>query len=112
MLAALLNIPKTEQDWDIWSLSNYDAVNQVNGAILRIYGVNLPQYQLQPIPFNDINSWLNNNQQAHFAFTSVLRQQANDLLGVDFKDENQKEAWIYLNYKELQDACMKLGIGP
>ena len=51
-------------------------------------------------------------QQAQDDFSKVLGLQANDLLGVDFKDANQKEAWIWLYFKGVSDACNVLRIGP
>jgi len=112
VLAALLNAPSTPGDWEIWSMANYDALNQIRAAIQTQKGVTLPSYQVQPIPFDDIDSWLDAVQQAQDDFSKVLGLQANDLLGVDFKDTNQKEAWIWLYFKGVSDACNVLRIGP
>jgi hypothetical protein len=112
MLAIVLTPPRDELSWARWSFNNYDAVNQIGQAIRAQYGVSLPDYALDPIDLNDFDTFLNNNQQAHTGFTGVLGQQSSDLLHVDFSDENQKEAWIYLNWMELFAACSKLGIGP
>ena len=112
MLAATLNSPKSEVEWEQWSLANADAVAQIRQAILAQKGVTLPAYAIQPIPFNDIDSWLNNIQQGQNDFTAVLRQPAFDLTGVDLKDDNQRDAWIWLNYKAMSAACEALGIGP
>jgi len=112
MLAALLNVPNNEQDWSIWSLNNYDAVNQIRQAIQQQIGLTLPEYQIEPITWGDIDTWLDNNQQAHVDFTGALGQQSNDLLHTDLKDPNQRAAWVWLNFMELQGACQTLQIGP
>jgi hypothetical protein len=112
MLASLLNIPHTEDDWEIWSLANYNCLNQIRAAIQAQYNVNLPTYDVQPIPFDDFKTWVSSNQQAHTDFTQILKQQSNDLVDFNFDDERQKENWIWLNYMEIQNACAKLKIGP
>jgi hypothetical protein len=112
MLAGLLSVPKSEQDWSLWSLNNRDALDQIRAAIATDSGVQLPIYQVYPIPFHDIETWLNNIQQAHNDFTDILGQQSNDLRDADLRDPNQLEAWIWLGYQEVLAACQKLGIGP
>jgi hypothetical protein len=112
LLAALLNIPHNAQDWSIWSYNNYDCNNQIRQAIATQKSIILPEYQLDPIPPKDLDTWLDNNQQAHIDFTGVLGLQSNDLLHTDFRDPNQLAAWIWLNYNELLQACQTLKIGP
>lgn len=107
-----LNVPQSPDDWQRFSFANYDALNQINGAIAAQKGVTLPQYQVQPIPFDAIGTWLENNQMAHEDFNAVLGLPGSDLLHTDLSDPNQRQAWIYLNFMELLAACQKLGIGP
>lgn len=112
MLAAVLNVPQSDTDWSRWSYNNWDCLNQIRQAISVQYGINLPDYQVEPIDFGDLDTWLSNNQQAHIDFTGVLGQQSNDLQHTDLRDPNQKQAWIFLNWMELFNACQKLKIGP
>lgn len=111
MLAALLNVPHTEADWARWSFNNWDCLNQIRQAISE-FGLTLPDYQVEPIDLNDIDSFLAANQQAHSDFTGALGLASSDLLHTDLKDVNQRQAWVWLNWKELADACDKLKIGP
>lgn len=112
MLAALLNVPRDEAEWSRFSFNNWDAVNQIRAAILRRLGVTLPEYQLEPIAMADIETFMENNQQAHNDFNSVLGLQSSDLLHADLHNENEREAWVYLNYSEVLSACQALRIGP
>lgn len=112
MLAAVLNVPRSEEDWAIWSYANYDALNQIRAAILTQRGVRLPEYVVEPIPFQSIDVWLSNIQQANNDYSSALGQQGNNLTGVDFNNENEKESWINLNFMSLRAACSTLGLGP
>lgn len=112
MLAATLNVPNTETDWSIWSWANFDVLNQIRSAIQAQKNVTLQQYQVEPIDWGDIDTWLDNNQQAHTDFAGVLGIQTSDLLHTDLRDPNQRQAWVWLNYMELQAACQQLKIGP
>lgn len=112
MLAALLNVPETEEQWSLWSFNNFDCVNQIRQTIKAKLGITLPEYQIEPINFSQIETWLENNQQAHIDFTGALGQQSNNLLEVDLSDPRQKSSFVWLNYMELLGACQTLKIGP
>lgn len=112
MLAALLNVPETEEQWALWSFNNFDCVNQIRQAIKAQLNLTLPEYQIEPINFSQIGTWLENNQQAHIDFTDALGQQSSNIQEVDLSDPRQKESFIFLNYMELLNACQTLKIGP
>ena len=109
-LAALLNSPKTADDWAVWSYAHRDQHLLIRNAIQSAYGINLNVYVLDPINLQDFNDFLNNNQIAHNDFTGVLGITNNDLSQVDFKDANQEESWIFLHFQEHYDAANKLRI--
>lgn len=108
----LLNIPKDKDGWDTWSWAHrqhHDAIReaiqqQSNGAD------NLAQYQLDPLPADDVTGWLSRNQQSHDDMNEVLQLQGTDLEGVNFKDSKQLEAWIYSHFLEHQSAAAQLAI--
>lgn len=112
MLAALRFPPRNAEEWLRWSFNNNDAVAQIRQAIIDQKKITLPVYQIDPIDFNDIDNWLDNNQQAHSDFAGVLGIQTSDLEHTDFKDPNQLVSWCFLNFQELQAACDVLKIGP
>ena len=111
-LCLLQTPPRNDSEWSLWSYSNYDVNNQIRQAVLAQKNVILPEYQLEPINWTDLGTWLENNQQAHIDFTAVLGQQSSDLLSVDLTDPNQHVAWNFLNFMELYNACLTLKIGP
>jgi hypothetical protein len=110
MLANCLAVPSNEAEWSIFSFNNRDEIDRINAAILAQYDVNLPTYDVDPINFNDIYTFLLNNSQAHTAFNSILNLTSNDLLGVDLRDIKQRSGWVWLNYSELRDAEAALQI--
>lgn len=111
-LAALLNIPKSPEDWNWWSFNHRLEHDRLRQAIQsKTNGtVNLFQYQLDPIDFTDVTEWLARHQQAHDDFNEVLSLQGVDLEGADFSDSNQLQSWIYLQWQEHNTANVALGI--
>lgn len=104
MLVSLLNVPRNDQEWQSWSFSHRNSHTKIRQAILQQKGINLTDYQLDPINFDAINFFLQNNQQMHQDMSAALGSQGSDLEEVDFDDEQQKASWIYYHYLEHQTA--------
>jgi len=109
-LNALLNIPRSVKDWSIWSFNNRDQIARIQQAIRTQFGKQLTEYQLDPINFNDFETFLQNNQQSHIDFNGVLGVQSSDLLELDPRNVRQLTPWVELNYQELFTASTRLGI--
>lgn len=110
MLANLINQPGTPEEWAFWSYAHRDQHTQIIQAIRAQTGIQLPQYELDPIPFQDLDQWLEWNQRAHDDFNGVLGTQSSDLQQADFNDKAQLEAWIYLHRREHETAASVLKI--
>lgn len=100
MLAALLVVPNTEQDWSIWSYAHRDQHNIVRRAIQKKYNINLTEYQLDPIPFQSLMTFVDNNQQAHDDVNAILNTMSTNLQQSDLSNQAQLQAWIYLHAQE------------
>lgn len=109
-LVDLINVPKNANDWEIFAFSNRDQIQAIQQAILIQKNINLTQYELYPINFDNFQEWLQRNEQSHEDINSVLGLQSSDIESVDPKDERQLEAWIYLQYQELYSASAALQI--
>lgn len=113
-LAGIVNIPNDQDSLSRWSF-NYQAwVRDVNAAVLRQYGVRLPEYALDPIPTDPPEAagvWLYSNQSWHNERNSVLGIQGQDLADVDLTDVEQRAAWIGLVFAEEYQAAQILGLG-
>lgn len=110
MLAALLNIPRNQNDWNIFSFHNRDQISLIRQAVLAQKNITLTDYQLDPINFAAFDQFLQNNQQAHTDFNNALSLQSSDLENMDPKDERQLVAWVFLGYQELYTASAVLKI--
>ncbi len=110
MLANLLQVPTDDASWAQFSFNLREEIDRIDDAIQAQHKVNLPRYQLDPINWDDVFSWLAYVSQSHSAFNDVLNLPSQDLLAVDLKDIRQREAWIWLQYSEIRDAQQALGI--
>ena len=110
MLAALLNVPKTEEQWLQFSYDHRNSHDKIRAAILKKYGINLTDYLVDPINPDNFKQFLQNNAALHTDMNSVLRAQSSNLLDVDTSNPQQLDSWINLNYEEHQNAEQLLGI--
>lgn len=111
MLAYLLNVPSTSQEWETWSWAHRDQHALVRQAIQAVNDVNLPQYPLDPIAFDNFQDFLNWNARAHNDANGVLGTQGSDLTQLDPRDQNQLSAWVYLHNEEHRTWANVLHIG-
>lgn len=111
MLAAVLNVPREPDDWSLWTYNYQDAVHTIDQRLSSL-GISIAQYQLDPLPGNDVDNWLSRVQQSHNDINAALGFQGNDLSSVDITNIRELEPWVWLLYLELYNACVALGIGP
>lgn len=110
MLAVLLEVPNSPEQWNRFAFHNQDQITLMQAAVLAQYGVNLPAYVLFPLNTEEPDQWLFNNQAAHNDINGVLGLQGHNVQDLDFSDPDGVTAWINLNYQELYDASIALGV--
>lgn len=110
MRAYLLNTPTDQASWDRWAFEHEQSHLAIIAAIVAAKGPRLTQYILDPISQIDFQGFLERNQQMHLDATSLLGIQSVDLSEVDFRDTNQRQAWIFNHYQNHYDIESKLGI--
>jgi hypothetical protein len=109
-LVYLLNAPRNADEWAIWSYAHRDQHLLIIQAVQAQFGISLTEYQVDPIPFQDLTRFLDNNQQMHDDFNEVLGTQSSDLQLADFRNPSELQAWIYLHRREHETAAEALKI--
>jgi hypothetical protein len=104
MLANLLQVPTDDASWNQFSFNLREEVDRINAAILAQNKVNLPSYQLDPINWDDVYSWLAYLSQAMDGINTELGLQSQDVLAVDLRDVRQLTSWVNVLYNELYSA--------
>ena len=98
MILNLYTVPVSSSDFDIFSRSNADHHLQIITALASKIGLVI--YQLDPMPPEDLPSWLRRHQQAHNDVNGFLNVNGVDLSDVNFEDQKEMEAWTALHANE------------
>lgn len=109
-LASLYNVPTSDAELSEWSFAHAAQHHIENAAIYRVYGVSLPEYQLDPIDPNDAPSWAYRHQSAENNRNAVLGIAGYNLLGVDWNDPDSLAAFVEANATIHQLAAQILGL--
>lgn len=99
-IASLINVPKTQREWDSWSFTHKIQHDNINRAILAQKSKSLVSYILDPINQQLPDVFLQNNAQTHIDICSLLNVQGSDLTNVNWQDEREISDWIYLHWLE------------
>ena len=111
MLAGLLNIPHSADDWAKWSWNHRLSHDKIRAGIKAARGYDMTDHIVDPISPVDLRGFLENNSQLHSDMNSVLALQGTNLEDADLTKQNELASWINLHYLEHQYAELKLGIG-
>lgn len=110
LLPVLLNVPRTPEQWAIFTLHHRTSHDLIRQTIRAKSGTDLSDFIIDPIPFNAVKQWLEANQQLHTDMNTALGTQGSDLEEVDITKERELQVWIYQHYLEHQTAEQTLGI--
>ena len=107
-LASLYNVPENDNEFNDFSFNNADQHVQIARALLTKYNVVAPYFVLDPLPLQDMGTWLTQHQILHNIMNQVLGTNSNDLTAVDFQDPSQLTEWIWLHAQEHYVAAQNL----
>ncbi len=111
MLAKLLEIPHTNNDWSEFSWNHRLSHDRIRQAIKAQLGYDLTDYTVDPMDPNATDQFLQNNSQLHGDMNSALHLPGIDLQDVTLSNKNQLTAWVNYHYLEHYYAETKLGVG-
>ena len=96
-VADLFNVPTTDQEMWAWSFQHMAHHRDLNASILRLTGIALPEFILDPVNLADAQSFLNQHQQMHNNTDAILGIAGYDLTEVNWDDPANRAGWIFLN---------------
>jgi len=109
-LAHVLYPAPAQDGMEQWLLNNYAHHRAINaGASGR--GLNIGSYLIYPVRQENMRDFLEQHQRWHTDMCTALGITGNDLSDVDFNNDQQKDAWMFLHYQEHLAAATKLGRG-
>jgi len=95
------------RSWIFWHWQDHQ---EIVGAINRQLGTNLQVYVIDPLPLQDMRSWLQRHQYYHNDMNGLFRINGTDLQGLDLKDPEIVRQWMWTNWQEHQSVRAVLGI--
>jgi hypothetical protein len=109
-VATLYNVPHDRRTLDIWSFANADSHEQIILAIAAQHKVNLTPYVLDPLPDEDLPSFLLRHQAMHSDMAVVTGIATNNYTAIDFNDSTMLTYYMQLHAAEHVATHAKLGI--
>lgn len=110
MLPDLLNLDPDKAQGAEWMFSHYQDHLDIRAAIQTQKHLNVQMLEIDTIDWQDFQSWLERHQLLHNDFNAILHLNGNDLTAVDFRNPAQRQTWLWLNFREHQDARGALAI--
>lgn len=110
MLAQLLSPAKGDDDFNQWAYVHYQDHVEIKQAIQKQKNFNVQIQEIDEINWDDVYGWLERHQLMHNDFNGILDLGGNDLTSVDFQNEGQRQTWMWLNFREHQNARAALQI--
>lgn len=110
-LADLANVPSTDEERAQWSFAHMAHHRDIAARIYTLVKVALPEYILDPVNPADTGEWEYQHQIMHDNQNALLGIDGQDLTGIDWKNQNELAAWIFLNMSEHFQASDILEIG-
>jgi hypothetical protein len=111
-IASIANVPGDWPSLQHWSFAHLAHHRDCIAAVLRKYGVSLPLYPLDPIVEENMQNFLRQHQQMHGDLIQQLQLPAGqNLLQVDWMNQQQLQTWISQNFTEHLQFQNTLGVG-
>lgn len=110
-VAAVFNVPVDDVSLAQWSFAHMANHRDILLAIYNNFHIALPEYALDPFDPTDETNWEYLHQQMHDQMNAVCGVEGNNLLLVDWQDENARAGWIQLNATEHRQVSDFLSVG-
>ena len=111
-VAALLNIPVTDDEFNMWSFAHAAHHRDCIRATMLQMGVELQEYVLDPIDrVNGFGTWIYNHQAMHNVQNAALNVAGFDLTDINWQDQGELASWIQDNENEHYQWATILGVG-
>ena len=111
-VAALLNIPTNQEQFDDWSFAHAAHHRDCIRAAFEQKHVQLSEYILDPINLAEgFGEWTYWHQNMHNDMNAVLKTNGFDLTDVNWQDQSQFASFIQNNENEHYQWATILGVG-
>jgi hypothetical protein len=110
-VANLFNVPIDDTTLAQWSFAHMAHHRDILLAIYNDFHVALPEYALDPFNPTERDNWEYLHQQMHDQMNAICGVDGNNLLFIDWQNENARAGWILLNGAEHRQVGDFLSVG-
>ena|ERR1700722_11694250 len=110
-VAALANVPATEEERAIWSFAHAAHHRDIIRVIYQITGIALAEYILDPLDLSSGSIWADQHQLMHTQMDQILGIDPLNIDEWDWKDKSTLSGNIWSNFTEHLQASETLEIG-
>lgn len=109
-LANIFNVPEGDHATNEWAFSHAAHHRDINRVIFEKFGAVIPDFILDPFDPNDTGTFGYQHQQMHNLQNAILGISGNDLLDVNWQNEEERSSWVDINAREHLQANAILGV--
>lgn len=109
-IATLYIIPRTPEEFNVWSFAHAAHHRDILRRIYEVYGSRLDEYVLDPFDPLDPGNWTALHQVMHQQMDAILGIAGYDLTELDWTDEAGLRAWMSHQGNEHYQAGTILGV--
>jgi len=102
-IASLFNVPDTDDELSTWSFSHAAHHRDIAAAAFKKFNVTLLQSILDPFDPSD-QGWFERHQAMHFSMNLLFGIASYNLEEVNWDNQDERNAWIYLNGLEHRET--------
>lgn len=110
MLASILDIPPWQKGLTEYSFNHFQDHLEIVEGLKKVKNVVAPLYVIDPMTLDDMSGWLLRHSQFHNDMNASLGLEGSDLQTVNFKNERDRNIWLWQNFREHLAARTALGI--
>jgi hypothetical protein len=111
-VAALLNIPTTQDQFNDWSFAHAAHHRDCIRAAETKGSTGLNEFILDPVDLvNGFGQWIYTHQTMHNQMNAALGTEGFDLTDTNWQDQGEFAAWIQNNENEHYQWATVLGVG-
>lgn len=111
MLATLYITPHTSEEFAIWSFAHAAHHRDIIRLIFQTRAKRLDEFVLDPFDPARMGNWPATHAQMHQQMDTVLGIAQNDLLEIDWRDDERTADWLTLHGNEHYQAGAILKLG-
>ncbi len=109
-LAEIQSVPMDDAQLSSWSFSHMAHHRDINRVLFTTRNIRIDEFVLDPLDPKNMESWLDQHQQAHNQQNQALGIAGYNPSEVDWENETSRSQWVWAHADEHNRAAAILGV--